>query len=63
MSAKSREHIFPCKAKTFARIYEISMRTLLSRVLENEEAPFNQPVKAIRIKQAVIMRTPAFQAG
>jgi hypothetical protein len=32
-------------------------------VLENEEVLLNQPVKPIRIKQAVIMRTPVFQAG
>ena len=39
------------------------MQQLLSRVLKNEQALLDQPVKAIRIKQAVILRAPAFQAG
>lgn len=32
-------------------------------MLENEEALLNQPLKAVCIKQAVILETFAFQAG
>jgi hypothetical protein len=39
------------------------MQQLLPCERENEETLLKQPVKAIRIKQAVILRTPAFQAG
>jgi hypothetical protein len=39
------------------------MQQLLPCERENEEALFNQPVKAIRIKQAAFLRVPAFQAG
>ena len=49
--------------KTFARRREKSVQQLLSRVRENEGAPTNQPVVAVCVKQAVILRPPAFQAG
>ena len=49
--------------KTFARRREKSVQQLLSRVRENERAPLNQPVVAGCGRQAVIVRTPAFQAG
>ena len=49
--------------KTFAIRLEKSVQQILSRVRENEGALLNQPVVAICVKQAAILRAPAFQAG
>jgi hypothetical protein len=49
--------------KTFVRRLEKSVQQLLSRVRENEGALLNQPVVAVCVKQAAILRAPAFQAG
>ena len=49
--------------KTFVSRREKSVQQLLSRVRENEGAPVKQPVAAVCVKQAAIVRPPAFQAG
>jgi hypothetical protein len=51
------------QVKTFAESGERCMQQLLPCEREDEETLFNQPVKAIRIKQAAFLQTPAFQAG
>jgi hypothetical protein len=63
MSIKPREYLPLWQSDNFCQHVQKSVQQLLSRMRENEGAPTNQPVVAICIKQAAILRAPAFQAG
>jgi len=63
MSAKPRGNLLTLQVKTFVSRREKSVQQLLSRVRQNGGALLNQPVVAVCVKQAAILRAPAFQAG